>query len=149
VEGAGAAWSPDGRRLAVVREFADDSENAVLDVVDVARASATTIFTSPGRGLPRGPVWSGNGRRIVFTRDFLRGDNGELWSIPSAGGQAVRLNGDGDQADVSPDGRHVIFVGGADRLLIGDRRAHHPHDLVGRRNQAWVGEGMNDPDWRR
>jgi Tol biopolymer transport system component len=58
------AWAPDGRRLAVV---IDDVGGTDVWVVDVDRGSARRVTAGPAR--ERGPRWSSDGRRIVFSTE--------------------------------------------------------------------------------
>jgi len=52
--------SPDGRRVATIRS----GSNADLWVMDTARGVGTRL--TPGRGIHIGPVWSPDGRTILF-----------------------------------------------------------------------------------
>jgi Tol biopolymer transport system component len=94
VAGAGSQleWSPDGRRLAFVRDGA---------VWMVTRPSAARMVV-------RGPVyeysWSPDGTRIAY-----RGDDFRL-SVATIGGAVRRLTADGRGPVWSPDGRLIAFL---------------------------------------
>jgi TolB protein len=116
--GMGPSWLPDSSQLAVVRG----------GHVWVARADARAMrLVSRDEGfsfsvaVPGRPVWTPNGRRIIFPResDFP----GELMTVSPAGGRRHRLTHNRIreiQPAWSPDGRMVAFtgVGGTDEREI-------------------------------
>jgi gamma-glutamyltranspeptidase len=102
------AWSPDGKRLAVV----------ILD-----RIWTTSPDGRDGRELTRlaaserEPAWSGDGKRIAFVAN--RGEGFDLYIVDSRGGTPERvLHLDGDERTPSwtPDGRIVFSHRAADEL---------------------------------
>jgi Lysyl oxidase/WD40-like Beta Propeller Repeat len=136
--GTQAAWSPDGRQLAVV-----SGDGAALHVVDEDRRSRVLLAFGPvsspdwspdGRALVferfgwlhridadgtderklargRNPAWSPGGRRIAFVSD--RAGTDDLYAIKATGGGLVRLTtGIGSETDPSwsPNGRSLAFV---------------------------------------
>ena len=109
---AGPEWDPSGQRLAVsvwkpggfrdVHVF--DPEGRVLRTLTWDRAIDVE------------PTWTPDGEHIVFSSDrdgvfnlyAYRWADGSLWRV-------TRLLGGARHPDVSPDGRHVVFMGyGAD-----------------------------------
>jgi gamma-glutamyltranspeptidase len=95
------AWSPDGKRLAVV----------ILD-----RIWTTSPDGRDGRELTRlaaserEPAWSADGKRIAFVAN--RGEGFDLYIVDSRGGTPERvLHLDGDERTPSwtPDG-HLVFA---------------------------------------
>ena len=98
-------WSPDGKRIAFVKNYADDEE----------------IWTmkpdgSGARRLARGghPAWSPDGRTIAFTRYLAGVSVGEIFVMNSDGSGQRRLMAakNGSQAPAwSPDGRRIAFLG--------------------------------------
>jgi Tol biopolymer transport system component len=163
--GGQPAWSPDGKRLVAATEETDDNGSlgqGKIDVFNLDGSGRRTLFASPERGHPYSPAWSPNGRQIVFTRDFfVEGSLGELWSIPSAGGDAARLARNADRAAFSPSGRKIVFVterrlrqalggfGFEDGLDVvnADGRSRHP--IAGQRHWARLRTSLEDPDWHR
>ena len=102
------AWSPDGKRLAVV----------ILD-----RIWTTSPDGRDGRELTRipeserEPAWSSDGKRLVFAAD--RGQGFDLYLIDARGGVPERvLDLDGDERTPSwtPDGRIVFAHRAADEF---------------------------------
>jgi dipeptidyl aminopeptidase/acylaminoacyl peptidase len=138
VNGSGAVWSPDGRRIAVVA-----GAGAALRVVDpdgrygalVALGPVSSTDWSPDakklvferfgwihvvdadgadeRRLARGrsPAWSPGGRRIAFVSD--RAGTDDLYAVRSTGGGLQQLTGGvGNESDPawSPNGKRLAFV---------------------------------------
>ena len=138
VNGSGAAWSPDGRRIAVVT-----GAGAALRVVDpdgrygaiVALGPVSSPDWSPDarklvferfgwihvvdgdgtdeRRIARGtsPAWSPGGRRIAFVSD--RNGTDDVYAVRAAGGGLQQLtSGAGNESDPawSPNGKRLAFV---------------------------------------
>jgi len=102
----GYTWprlSPDGRRLAV-GIFPEDGTSDVW-VLDLAQRVWSRVTTA---GQSDHPVWTQDGRRLVYARDA------DLWWIAADGsGHADSLlmaAGNRYPSDVTPDGRAVIFA---------------------------------------
>jgi Tol biopolymer transport system component len=92
--------SPDGKRAAMFGgEFGD------IFLIDQARVNRFTFDT----GGDRYPVWSPDGRHIVF--DSRRGKSRDLYRSASPGGEELLLATDQDKTanDYSPDGRFILF----------------------------------------
>jgi WD40 repeat protein len=138
VHGSSAAWSPDGRRLALV-----SGDGAALHVVDADRRYRALLAFGPvyspdwspdgrslaferfgwvhridadgtdERRLARGhsPAWSPGGRRIAFVSD--RGGTEDVFAVRAAGGGLEQLtSGLGNETDPawSPNGRALAYV---------------------------------------
>jgi hypothetical protein len=98
--GGDPAWSPDGRWIAFIRhEERPDRPGASLRVIRADGTGERTIFlrwygpmwnmeTRPN-GIPQSPLWSPDGRRIVFARYHNRGHT--LWRISAEGTGLRRL----------------------------------------------------------
>jgi gamma-glutamyltranspeptidase len=102
------AWSPDGKRLAVV----------ILD-----RLWVTAADGRDGRELTRlaaserEPAWSSDGRRIAFVAN--RGEGFDLYVVESRGGapeRVLRLDGDERTPSWTPEGRIVFAHRAADEM---------------------------------
>lgn len=98
--GSDPAWSPDGRWIAFVRWEKDERRS--VKTLRIVRADGTgerVLFTNREGwfattvtrvdGSPRTPVWSPDGRQVVFVRAHHRG--GTLWSVRSDGGGLRQL----------------------------------------------------------
>ena len=95
------AWSPDGKRLAVV--FLDRVWTLAPDGRD------GKPLTSDTTAVQRDPAWAPDGRRVAFTMD--RGDGFDLYVVPVKGGAPDRvtsLEGDERGPSWTPDGRLVF-----------------------------------------
>ena len=94
------AWSPDGKRLAVV----------VLDRIWITQADGRDAAElTKGSGSEREPAWSPDGRRIAFVADT--GDGFDLFVVATRGGAPERvlmLDGDERWPSWTPDGRLVF-----------------------------------------
>jgi len=105
----GVAIPPDGSRVAVTRDD-PGSVNSDIWILDAGRNAAPSRFTF-GNLRNGGPVWSPNGKRIVFAvawsapamfvKDYGRGANEEPLLKTDT---AIHPN------DWSPDGRRLLFA---------------------------------------
>lgn len=111
VSGTGYAavpsWSPDGRRLAIVRAEPDRPKVWNLWIVDL-RTGETERLTSHPVGQPWGAAWFADGERIAYSHEdrlvvrTLDGSYQRIYPSPRKG-QLLRTPA------VSPDGKRVIF----------------------------------------
>jgi TolB protein len=135
-------WSPDGKKLAAVRL------GKGIYVVNPRTGAARRLpETGPSDGAP---VWSPDGRAIIFER-HLGGTNWDLYQVDPAGG-LERVTRDPRQqvnATWSPDGSSVVFteqqktgnwalvrmrIDGSERKLLTDPR-------VSTQEPAWSPDG--------
>ena len=96
--------SPDGRYLAVEIE----GPNHDLYTYDFARGVLSKITTD---GLSHDPVWTPDGKRLVF-RSWQSGGMTMWWMPADRSGNAVRLDPAGTRqspVSVSPDGKFLAF----------------------------------------
>ena len=132
----GAAWSPDGRTVAILdRTCVMNSGRRVVNGVEVreryactgrllavdAASGAQTVLLQDDRGLPGPPTWSPDGTRLAFGRFANSGERRDLpncvpceriglFAIDRDGANLTRLaDGDGPAA-WSPDGTWVMFL---------------------------------------
>jgi dipeptidyl aminopeptidase/acylaminoacyl peptidase len=121
------SWSPDGQRIAFVREAvaepgkARDSDVFVIDARPGGRAKQLTDFDGPDGGRP---AWSPDGKWLAFTRGdeprFSAYHLQKLALVPSDGSAPARLvNASVDRPVSSPrftaDGRAVLTLVADDR----------------------------------
>jgi eukaryotic-like serine/threonine-protein kinase len=100
--------SPDGRRVAVA---ALDQENDIW-VWDPGRTTLTRATFDPG--LDTYPVWTPDGRRMLFSSDRT-GARNLYWQAADGTGAVERLTESPNvqhAAAVTPDGRRLIFTEG-------------------------------------
>ena len=109
-------WSPDGRRVAFVRDTTDTLEVReevepalyVLTVADGAVRRLATGFRENGQ-----PKWSPDGDAIAFNCSKGRGAESDVCVVPAAGGATRNLTAawdlDPSGPSWSPDGKTLYF----------------------------------------
>ncbi len=98
--------SPDGTRIAV---YAGDQE-ADIWVWDLGRTTLTRATFDPGLDIY--PVWTPDGRRVIFSSERA-GARNLFWQAADGTGAVERLTESPNQQNataVSPDGRRLIFT---------------------------------------
>ena len=94
-------WSPDGHEIAfdhTPTPQVNSSRHADISVVEVATGTVRTLAADSGR--QRGPMWSPDGGRILFTTSADASPyygNSELAVIPAAGGESCILTAGFDE----------------------------------------------------
>jgi Tol biopolymer transport system component len=142
--------SPDGKRLAVGRI---SNANNDIWILDLSRGTESRFTFEPT--LEDFPVWSPDGRRIVFAASPVRGSGSfNLYVKPSSGAGKEELllesTGFTIPTDWSPDGRFILYQSGiSDRgdlwalPLFGDRK---PIEVA--RTESVETGGQFSPDGR-
>jgi Tol biopolymer transport system component/serine/threonine protein kinase len=126
-DAADPAVSPDGLRLAFVREVARSAEPRVFvaPLRNVERAEQRTT-DADGKWEHRHPAWSPDGRMLCYRAHYA------LWTVSPDGGKAERLTLDNESARHpawSSDGRFVYYTSGREgtvalwRVGIDNRRS--------------------------
>ena len=142
--------SPDGSRLAVAsREFYPIAKGRIL-AFDLERRSSTTI--TPELGNYHNPVWSRDGRTILFAQG-LPGQATELRRRSTSAGEVeeviLRSNAFIAPDDISPDGRSLLSTvrepgGKAELRLLPLDGGGAPRPLL--RGTDRVSQGRFSPD---
>ena len=99
------AWSPDGKRLALVLTRDDNSQLYLIkgDGGDLLRITFSESIDTE-------PTFSPDGKFILFTSD--RGGRAQIYRVPVEGGYAERLTFEGSSnfsPRFSPDGKSFVF----------------------------------------
>jgi dipeptidyl aminopeptidase/acylaminoacyl peptidase len=114
----GAAWSPDGEKLAYSVK-PKQSPNYDIDVIEILTKKVTHLTSSTPAQLSNfNPIWSRNGKWIVFTQQDAAGKNANVFLISSSGGRATNLTPHQSEhnfvaTDISPDGKTVLMTSNA------------------------------------
>jgi dipeptidyl aminopeptidase/acylaminoacyl peptidase len=91
-------WSPDGRRIAFVRQEPDGRTSSVY----VIRRDGGGLVRLTGEGkVAAMPAWSGDGRRIAYAASPVEGGSFDVWLVPLEGGRPA-LVADGPAEQVAP-----------------------------------------------
>jgi dipeptidyl aminopeptidase/acylaminoacyl peptidase len=111
----GAAWSPDGEMLAYSVK-PKQSPNYELDVMEVLTKKVTHVTSNtPARLSNMHPIWSKDGKWIVFTQQDAPGKDANVFIVSASGGRAANLTPhDGEHnftaTDISPDGKTILLT---------------------------------------
>lgn len=114
----GAAWSPDGEKLAYSVK-PKRSSNYEIDTIEILTKKITHITTGTPENLSNAnPIWSRDGKWIVFTQEDATGKNANIFIVSAEGGKATNLTPhEGEQefqaSDVSPDGKTILITSNA------------------------------------
>ncbi|HLK66532.1 MAG TPA: hypothetical protein VKU19_24025 [Bryobacteraceae bacterium] len=131
------ALSPDGKRIAVIKEDLPN-ESADLFILDVETGASTRLTTSAKTEFVMGPVWSPDSKRIAYTTIrsgqegiYLRAANGEGPEEQVYKNPGAFLN----LSDWSADGRFLAFAksdlkGGNLYTLPLSGTEHNPAEVV-------------------
>ena len=114
------AWSPDGRRLAFVRDDTQDTSIVVLDI-----ESDTEVATIQTPAIDLDPTFSPDGREVIYS-SAEAGDL-DLWTYDLESGDRSRLTHDADRLELrpqtGPDG--ILYLakssGGLNQIRYRDR----------------------------
>jgi Tol biopolymer transport system component len=133
----GAGPSASRSRIAFGLERDDLSSIYTVGANGTGLRRLTVPPTRQQLGGDSGPVWSPNGRRIVFERDltYWGADRFRLAAVPAAGGLSRQLTKGPYDAmpTLSPDGRRIAFVRLTDAtvsLYTVDPRGRHAVRLL-------------------
>src|SRR5882672_6969803 len=119
--GVDYAFSPDGKELAYVRnpdKVEAISTNSDIYVVSLSGGAVKNI-TARNRGYDVGPIYTRDGRYIVYRSQATPGFEADRWRLMTydrANGKATEITRNFDlqveEAALSPDGNYVYFIAG-------------------------------------
>lgn len=125
VPGYGFALSPDGTRVAFVRQYGD-GDDSVVTIMVLADGTATELESTRTTNVPLGacmarsddpacqgrnedPVWSPDGTRLAFTRWANNGETGGVFVVDTDGSGLRQVHPAGSRPRWSPDGGAIAF----------------------------------------
>jgi hypothetical protein len=93
------SWSPTGQRIAFDQAPDGVGGQIGLAVMDANGANATQLYSGDLSHQPEfGTAWSPDGTKVLFS-NFMNGSS-QLFTVPSGGGPATQLAGDGYQNEL-------------------------------------------------
>jgi dipeptidyl aminopeptidase/acylaminoacyl peptidase len=108
------AWSPDGNSLAYSVK-AKDVPNYEIQIIDWATKKVTPVTSdTPKQYSNINPIWSRDGKTILFTRLSATGKDSSVFLFDLAGKRSTNLTPHQDEhnfaaSDLSPDGKTVLL----------------------------------------
>jgi TolB protein len=111
------AWSPDGRRIALVR---DSGKETRIVEIDIATGAEKILVDTPAIDLD--PAYARDGKHLFYSS--ASGGDFDLWRVDLANGAQSRLTDDKGlelRPQPLPGDREVVFVAkgnGSDRLSV-------------------------------
>ena len=114
----GAAWSPDGEKLAYSVK-PKQSPNYEIDTIEILTKKVTHLTSNtPAQFSNANPIWSKDGKWIVFTQQNSAGKDANIFIVSAGGGKPANLTPhEGEHnfiaTDVSPDGKTVLITSNA------------------------------------
>jgi Tol biopolymer transport system component len=107
------AWSPNGTRIAYVREVSFSARWRIY-VKDADGTDAHQVVPSRPRTRDYGPQWSPSGKRLVFARSDFRRGKSAVFTVRLDGTELHRLTpwwmDAGGSLDWSPNGHWILFT---------------------------------------
>jgi dipeptidyl aminopeptidase/acylaminoacyl peptidase len=154
--GAGAAWSPDGKRIAYIAN-ADGSTQIQMHWFDTGQSARISELSQP----PKSLSWSPDGRWLAFLMRVPASDNqlarmptpprGAEWAPPAKLIDRIIYRVDGG-GYVDPGYTHVFVVsaeGGAARQITFGKNNFNSRPEWTRDGQALIVSANLDADWER
>jgi hypothetical protein len=142
--------SPDERRVATEKTDPATGMHTIW-ILDVLRGTASRLLPAPDGA--HNPVWSPDGRRIVYSTN--RNDTYDLYEIAAEGGNSrvVSHTTDGwlNATDWSLDGRYLMFAahrrGNSDLVVVPMSPAGTPQPFVETTAEERQGQFSPDARW--
>ena len=139
------AWSPDGRRLAFVRDTGAETSVVVLDL---ASGAEDVLAAEPGLELD--PAWTPDGTALVYAAAGERGIGLRRLDLATGAREVVSdAPGLAVAPALHPDGRRVVYVAkrGAEEVRVrdlatGDERALYAGRILSQTRPALAPDGQ-------
>ncbi|MGC2112205.1 MAG: S9 family peptidase [Candidatus Korobacteraceae bacterium] len=112
------AWSPDGRAIAYATKPKTGSSYEI-ELMDVATRHIRHLTKDTPKELSNeGPIFSRDGKLIVYTQSHANGKDASVFVVDLASGKSTNLTPHEGQhnylaADISPDGKTVLITSDA------------------------------------
>jgi Tol biopolymer transport system component len=127
------AWSPDGRRIAFVRQHRSTAEQRIRVVAPDGSGGRALTGCLAGGDLETELAWSRDGSDLLY-------ESGGVIRLIRADGSGVRTIARGSQADWSPDGSRVAFTRRGSVYVVG-RDGRGVRRLVTGESPDWSPDG--------
>ena len=149
---SGAAWAPDGSKIALVGNYESYLEDNVdLYILDVRDTKLTRIFHQPD-SMINGLDWSPDGQYLALVLTPPDDTNGDIFIISADGSTQIQVTNtpDSDEGyfDWSPDGKQIVYTrenGDDENIYVGnvDSDDFEPTQLTttGGWNPIWSPDG--------
>jgi len=111
-------WSPDGNSLAYIVK-PKESSTFEIAIMEVLTKKVHHVTSNTPKELGNfGPIWSRDGKWIVYTREHATGKDSNIFIAPVAGGNAINLTPhEGEHRfsanHISPDGKTILLTSNA------------------------------------
>jgi dipeptidyl aminopeptidase/acylaminoacyl peptidase len=124
----GSAWSPDGKEVVLVTNF-----SGRMNLWKVSSSGGWPIQLSQSDEVQLDPIYSPDGKWVVYQQDKGGNELYDLYAIPSGGGVAVNLTNTPEtretSAAFSPDGKSIVFDAKSSKspmtnIMVMDWRTH-------------------------
>jgi Tol biopolymer transport system component/DNA-binding winged helix-turn-helix (wHTH) protein len=119
------SFSPDGRSVAFVSDRAGQ-----YDIYVGLLSGSSLVRVTDDPSIEARPRWSPDGSKLLYAR-LNESGLWESWTVPSLGGAARRVVGNGTDPVWSPDGRLIAYADlGTRGLSMCDANGDHPRELT-------------------
>jgi eukaryotic-like serine/threonine-protein kinase len=110
---AGPAWSPDGKRIAILKTLKGDYQNYIFETVSVDTGAEKQVGTREWNN-PYRVAWTPDGSAVIFAASADQSTfNAQLWELSYPSGDARRVTNDLNNylgATITADGTTLATV---------------------------------------